>query len=229
MLPVQWKDGWPRITGPGKNVPWVAPRPVLPAGAKARIPMQGTFTVRDDFTRANLPPYWMMLRNPKGDWWRISGGALEIQPKPNAFAEHGNPSLLARRQQHLNAVATTKISFDPQSDDAEAGLIAMQSDEYWYFLAVGREHGKRVIRVRRRAGGQEAADGVVLASALAPSTPVRLRIEAHGPSYDFSWSADGRRWRKLLKGADGTILSTKKAGGFVGAVFGLYARDGSRH
>jgi alpha-N-arabinofuranosidase len=29
-----------------------------------------------------------------------------------------------------------------------------------------------------------------------------------------------------VKGADGTILSTKKAGGFVGAVFGLYAHDG---
>ena len=29
------------------------------------------------------------------------------------------------------------------------------------------------------------------------------------------------------KDADGTILSTKKAGGFVGAVFGLYAHEGS--
>ena len=41
--------------------------------------------------------------------------------------------------------------------------------------------------------------------------------------YDFSWSKDGRHWRNLARGADGTILSTKRSGGFVGAVVGLYA------
>jgi alpha-N-arabinofuranosidase len=224
MLPVHWMDGWPRITEPGETLPWVSRRPNLPAGAKAKIPTRGSFTMRDEFTSAKLPPYWMMLRNPKGDWWRIAGGALQIEPKENAFADRGNPSLLARRQQHLNAIATTKVSFDPQSDSAEAGLIAMQSDEYWYFLAVGREGGKRVIRVRRRAGGQDSAGGVVLASAPMASTgAIELQVEAHGASYDFSWSADGRRWHKLLTGADGTILSTKRAGGFVGAVLGVYA------
>jgi len=89
---------------------------------------------------------------------------------------------------------------------------------------VGREGGKRVIRVRRRAGGQDSAGGVVLASAPMASTgAIELQVEAHGASYDFSWSADGRRWHKLLTGADGTILSTKRAGGFVGAVLGVYA------
>ena len=42
-------------------------------------------------------------------------------------------------------------------------------------------------------------------------------------SYDFSWSGDGKPWRTLKRGADGTLLSTKRSGGFVGAVFGLYA------
>jgi alpha-N-arabinofuranosidase len=64
---------------------------------------------------------------------------------------------------------------------------------------------------------------VVAAAALPSSTATELRIDARGGSYDFSWSADGRSWHKLVSGADGTILSTKKAGGFVGAVLGLYA------
>jgi hypothetical protein len=29
-----------------------------------------------------------------------------------------------------------------------------------------------------------------------------------------------------VHGADGTVLSTRRAGGFVGAVFGLYAHSG---
>ena len=56
---------------------------------------------------------------------------------------------------------------------------------------------------------------------------VQLRIAARGGKYDFAWSGDGRSWRTLVKGADGTLLGTKKAGGFVGAVFGLYAHNGS--
>jgi alpha-N-arabinofuranosidase len=68
----------------------------------------------------------------------------------------------------------------------------------------------------------------MLAEVPVPAGPVELRIAAHAARYDFAWSKDGRRWRTLLKDADGTMLSTQKAGGFVGAVFGLYAHDGRR-
>jgi alpha-N-arabinofuranosidase len=223
---VHWDNGWPRITRPGEVLPWIAPRPNLTRDSTP-VPTSGSFTIRDDFNRATLPRYWMMLRNPQGKWWRIAGGALQIDPRANAFASHGNPSLLARRQQHQNAQATTKINFTPASDRAEAGMLAFQNDEYHYFLAVGRERGKRVVRLRRRAGGQDPAEGVVIASApLDAAGPVELRIAARGGRYDFRWSSDGRHWKTLASGADGTILSTKKSGGFVGAVFGLYATDG---
>ncbi|MFL6727430.1 MAG: glycoside hydrolase family 43 protein [Sphingomicrobium sp.] len=227
LMPVHWKDGWPRVTEPAERVPWVARRPNLAPRPQSAVPTRGSFTVRDEFDRPQLPSYWMMLRNPRGEWWRISGGALEIQAKADAFAEHGNPSLLARRQQHLNAMATTRVNFDPPRDNSEAGLIVLQNDENWYFLGVGREGAQRVIRVRRRGGGQDPAAGVAVASAEIPNGgAIDLRIEAHGGSLDFDWKAGRGTWRKLVAGADGTILSTKKAGGFVGAVFGLYARDG---
>jgi xylan 1,4-beta-xylosidase len=227
LMPVRWKDGWPRITRPGERLPWVATRPNLPTGPKPPLPTRGTFTLREKFRGAKLPPYWMTLRNPDGKWWRTSGGALQLQARSVRLGDLGNPSLLARRQQHLNASATTKVSFEP-SADSEAGLVALQNDEYWYFLAIGQERGRRFIRVRRRAGGNEPAAGVILASAsigAASTSPVQLRIDAHGAAYDFSWSADGRGWHSLLRDADGTLLSTKRSGGFVGAVFGLYAYD----
>jgi alpha-N-arabinofuranosidase len=224
MMPVEWKNGWPHITAPGDKVPWVAPRPNLPSGPKATVPLNGSFAVREDFSQPKLPPSWIMLRNPKSDWWRIADGTLRIDPKEDAFGARGNPSLLARRQQHLNATATTRVSFVPDSDGAEAGIIALQNDEYWYFLCIGRERGKPVIRLRRRAGEQEPVQGKVLASAPLPKlAPTQLRIQAHRGSYDFSWSADGRSWHRLLSNADGTVLSTKRSGGFVGAVLGVYA------
>ena len=225
MMPVRWKDGWPRVTDPGQRVPWTAPRPALPRGATPPWPTRGRFTIRDEFAGRTLPRYWMTLRDPARPWWRLAGGALEIKARPEAFSSHGNPSLLARRQQHLNATATTSVRFNPDAG-SEAGLIALQNDEYWYFLAIGRDRGKRVLRLRRRAGAQDPASGAILATAdLPPSGAVDLRIAAHGGSYDFDWSVDRRHWRKLVSGADGTVLSTKGAGGFVGAVFGLYAHD----
>lgn len=223
MLPVRWKDGWPRITNPGQLVPWVVKAPNLLRQAKGPAPLNGDFTLREEFDSPKLPLYWMMLRNPQGHWWRITNGRLQLDPRPVALGDDGNPSLIARRQQHQNATATTKLRFHPADDGAEAGLVAMQSDEYYYFIGIGSDRGRPVVRVRRRTG----ADQSTLAEASLPGTdPVQLRISAHGPSYDFAWSSDGRHWQTLVKGADGTILSTKKAGGFVGAVFALYAHDG---
>ena len=223
MLPVRWKDGWPRITDPGQLVPWVVKAPDLPRQAKGPVPLNGDFSLREEFNSPKLPLYWMMLRNPERHWWRIANGTLQLDPRPVALGDDGNPSLLARRQQHQNATATTKLQFHPADDRAEAGLVAMQSDEFYYFIGIGSDRGKPVVRVRKRAGANQST----LAEASLPGRgPVQLRISAHGPSYDFAWSRDGRHWRTLVKGADGTILSTKKAGGFVGAVFALYAHDG---
>ena len=226
MMPVRWTNGWPIVTEPGQRVPWTAPKPRLASGSRSPWPTRGDFVIRDEFTSSKLPAYWMTLRNPHERWWRIGQGALQIDPRPEAFSSRGTPSLLARRQQHLNATATTEVQFEPSNEESEAGLIAMQNDDYWYFVAVGRDHGKKVVRVRARAGGQSPAEGMVLASAAVPPTgAVRLKIQARGASYDFAWSTDGRRWHQLVSNADGTILSTKRAGGFVGAVFGLYAHD----
>lgn len=223
MAPISWQDRWPRITKQGQVLPWTEPRPKLAKGRKPSTPTSGAFTLRDEFTRPTLSPSWIMLRNPNTKWWHISKGALELDPRSVVLGDLGNPSLLARRQQHQYAVATTRLHFEPQAG-AEAGMVALQNDEHWYFLAVGREKGKRVVRLRRRSGGDDPIPGTILASAWVPEVrPIELRIIARGSLYDFGWSLDGRVWHSLVSGADGTILSTKKAGGFVGAVVGLYA------
>ena len=230
LMPVHWIDGWPRITNPGEVVASTERVPRLPRQPSLPVPTSGDFTIREDFNSPGLPVGWMMLRNPRSNWWRIRHGALELDAREAGLGGHGNPSLLARRQQHINATAVTSLRFRPASDGAEAGIVAYQNDEYWYFLAIGRAEGKLVLRLRRRSGGAEEANGIILAQAplqAAPGAPVLLRISAHRASYGFDWSLDGRRWNTLLRNADGTMLGTKKAGGFVGAVFGLYAHDSS--
>ncbi|QNM84036.1 glycoside hydrolase family 43 protein [Sphingomonas sabuli] len=227
LLPVRWVDGWPRITEPGARIPTILKRPDLPATAPPATPTRGTFTVREEFDGARLPPGWMMMRNPRQLWWSLQSGQLLLQPRAVALGDQGNPSFLARRQQHLQASATTSVRIDSRT--GEAGLVALQNDDYWYAIVVGHDGGHPTITVKRRAGPDDPKVGKVVASrrlATQPGLPVQLRIRADGPAYAFDWSSDGTTWTTLVDKADGTILSTKTAGGFVGAVFGLYAYDG---
>ena len=65
----------------------------------------------------------------------------------------------------------------------------------------------------------------VLATAPLPNAngTVYLRIVARRGTYDFLYSTSPDRWTTLVKDADGTVLSTKAAGGFVGTLFALHA------
>ena len=226
LLPVSWPDGWPRITGPGQAIPWTHSRPKLPPQPDPAVPTSGAFAVRDEFKGPGLPPYWMMMRNPRSDWYALRDGHLEMEARPAGLGDFANPSFLARRQQHLTASASALVRFSPASDSGEAGLVALQNDEYWYFLAVGREAGRPVIRLKRRSGAEPTTLATVPLD-VRPGAPVRLKIEARGGVYDFSYATGRGGWTSLRRGEDGTMLSTRSAGGFVGAVFGLHAHSGT--
>ena len=225
LMPVRWEGGWPRMTAPGEAIPYVHRRPALPRQPAPPLPTSGAFSVREEFDRP-LGPHWMTPRNPRERWHETSGGALLIRARGAGLGETGNPSFLARRQQHLNSAASTVVRFAPRADGEEAGIAVFQSDEYWYFLALARENGRDVLKLERRAGPSDPAAGITLASIpapAAPGAPLALRIEARGPVYHFSYAVREGEWRPLFRNAEGSILSTRTAGGFVGAVFGLHA------
>ncbi|PSJ38462.1 glycoside hydrolase 43 family protein [Sphingomonas deserti] len=226
LLPVTWENGWPRITAPGQAIPLTHRRPNLPAMTAPPVPTSGAFSVREEFDGAALPPNWAMMRNPRERWYTIGDGRLSLQPRPVSLGAFGNPSLLGRRQQHLNAEASTALRFVPRREGDEAGLAAIQNDEFWFFLSVSQKGGERVVKLERRAGGTDPADGVEIAAApLAgdPDAPVYLRIRARGAEYDFFYATREGDWRPLREGEDGRILSTRVAGGFVGTFFGVHA------
>ena len=228
MLPVTWRDGWPLILPHGHAIPTVHPRPNLPPQPASPVPTSGSFKVVDNFNRRKLPPYWMMLRTPRERWYSLDGRALMLQPRAVSIGSRGNPSFLARRQQHANASASTVVRFAPAHDGARAGLLALQNDAYWYFLGLVRHGADLAVTLDRRAAPDDPTDGRTIASEpfkARPGTPLYLKTVARGGAYDFYYGYGPGRWQPLKLGEDGTILSTKRAGGFVGAMFGLYAYD----
>jgi alpha-N-arabinofuranosidase len=222
LLPVTWTDGWPSLLPAGTPIPQVHAAPQAPAGPQ--LAAQSAADAWRETFDGPLGPAWMTLRTPKTRWSRIEGGALVLQARSVALGSLGQPSYWGRRQQHLSAQATTRVAFRPAGDGDRAGLAALQSEDFFYLLSVGREGGGRVVRLERRAGRTDPPHGTVLARAPLPDDgPVELRITARRDRYDFAYAVTPGRWTPLLEGADGTLLSTHTAGGFVGVTFGLYA------
>jgi len=169
-----------------------------------------------------------MMRNPKETWYDFtsSPGALTLTARPIGLGDNANPSFLGRRQQHLNGEASTSLRWSPAKGGDRAGIAVVQSDEFWYQLAVSQTEEQRVVQLIRRAGPDDPKEGVVIAAApLASSsqTAVRLRIVAREELYDFEYSEASQGWTSLARDVDGTILSTRKAGGFVGVTMGPFA------
>ncbi|MBI1365437.1 MAG: family 43 glycosylhydrolase [Alphaproteobacteria bacterium] len=223
LLPVQWRNGWPVILESGRAVPYSAPRPDLPPDTKATPPTSGDFIFEDSFDAGSLAPRWISLRDSNRTWARTRHGALALRLRPERLGEPGAaPSFIGIRQQHPFATVTTLMNFNPARKGDEAGLAVLQNDDFFYAFEVAKVDADRVvIRLRRKAGDAPAA--VIASARIYSAAPVYLRIKARGGFYDFEYALKKNAWRALARDVDGKILSTHSAGGFVGAVFGLFA------
>jgi len=228
LLPVAWSDGWPTILPPGEEIPYALPGPAFMKQAAGQAPLGGNFTWRDEFGARELDRAWMFVRVPKRDWFDLAAqpGRLAIHPLRERLDTLGNPSFLARRQQHLVFEASTAL--DLPASGIAAGLAAFQSEQYWYFLGVRRaaREGAEVF-LEKKAG--DGASEIVAMREAGVAGALKLKVEGNEGAYSFAFDAgDGQGWQWLARDVDGTVLSTDVAGGFVGATLGPHARDERR-
>jgi xylan 1,4-beta-xylosidase len=202
LVPVGWQDGWP-LFNPGKGRVFLDER--APGLTPHPWPAPPT---RDDFDGPELGPGWLMIRTPHEPWWSLTDRAshLRLQARPEPLSGRGNPSFVGRRQQHRDFDAGASIEAAP---GAAAGLAVLTSDAFQLRLEVT---DATVRLVERRAGDERA-----IASRPVEPGPVHLGVAARGQEYAFAVNDD---W---LATADGRLLSWHEAGGFFGAVLGVFA------
>ncbi|RDI98912.1 glycoside hydrolase family 43 protein [Dyella solisilvae] len=223
LLPVTWKDGWPTILPHGQVIPTVAKGPAFLQRDLPQEPLSGNFHWRDAFDKTTLDPAWLYVRVPKQDWadLRSHPGKLAIHPLAADLDTLGNPSFLARRQQHLAFEASTSLVV-PAEAGVEAGIAAFQNEHYWYAMGVQRSGGQLVLSLRRHRG----EDSTLVAKTVLPAATTQLKLQIAGDGGNYSFAYDGGAgWQWLGRDEDGTVLSTDVAGGFIGAVVGPYARQ----
>lgn len=220
LLPVAWTDGWPTILAPGLPVPATAPAPAGPPTA----PAGGNFVWRDEFDRASTDPVWSVLRTPREAWLRTEGGAASLAYRPAPLTERGQPSFLARRQQHAHFTATTELHA-PASPGRSAGLVAFQDETHHFYLGVRRAADAVFVFLERVATkDKDAKPEVVSLRRVAGASRLDLKVEGDGGRYAFFFAEAPGAWKPIGGRQDGTVLSTAVAGGFVGAHVGIHAR-----
>jgi xylan 1,4-beta-xylosidase len=141
-----------------------------------------------------------------------------LRLRPERLTERVNPSFVGRRQQHIHFSAQTLLDFTPQTEHECAGLALVQNDQF-HFCFVVTHADQPVIRLIKRAAGVEE----LLAEQSLDAGRCHLKIEAYEQLYNFYVANTPNQWQVVAENVDGRILSTPVAGGFVGAVMGLYA------
>jgi alpha-N-arabinofuranosidase len=225
LLPMSWpKGGWPLILPPKTLVPQVLSRPELPAGKSA-----DRTTWRDDFLAPVLSPEWVMARQPRELWYWLAPHALTLTARTESISGTGNPSFLARRQEHSFATVETEVRYVPSRAGDRAGLAAFADEQHHYFVGVVQTKNGAAVAVSMRNGPSDPASGTVIASTPLPKgndNPVRLRVEAKGAAYDFSYAIGSGPWTKLVTGADARPLASELSNQFTGVVIGVAAERG---
>ena len=218
LLPVEWKDGWPIILEKNEAVPTVVRKEGLQP-AEGRL--TGNFSFTDNFNSPVLNHDWVSLRNPAPDSHRITEDGLVIKASKGNIYQREPLSTVFRRQQHTNFTAETELDFTPESEADLAGIVLVQNENFNFIFGKTIVEGEEALVLKRRQGAEEVL-------AVSPVNPgkLKLKVDGEGRYYSFYYMDPAtQKWMPIAGHVDASNLSTDKAGGFVGAMIGLYATE----
>nr|WP_320117414.1 glycoside hydrolase family 43 protein [uncultured Marinifilum sp.] len=228
LLPVKWKNSWPVILDNEESVPLIGKRAKL----KNRLPLnkilaKGNFFKFDDFDKENLDFEWNFIRTPKQKWYNINTKekCLEIDLIKTNIQEKSNPAFIGRRQQHDSFEVVSKMIFNAKKHQEAAGLVCFQNESNYLFFGKIQVGEKCYLQLEAALPeGQKNQKKILKQFEINnKKKELYLKIIGKGRYYDFYYTFDNSDWICFEKDVDASLLSTKKAGGFVGTYIGMYA------
>ncbi|GAA4300377.1 glycoside hydrolase family 43 protein [Aestuariibaculum suncheonense] len=228
ILPVDWSGEFPVFEN--GLVP-LEPKLKMPEGVenmtgKNGFFPNGNFTFSDDFTSEKLNNRWIGLRGPREHFASITKKGLEIEPFNTNIKEVKPTSTLFLRQQHNSFSFETVMEYKPKSEKDLAGVVALQNENSNYVFGVTKKDNDFYIVLQRNEKmdrTSNASSKVIASTKIDLKSSVKLKIEANGDDYQFSYSLKEEDFINLGGTVSGDILSTDVAGGFTGCLLGLYA------
>jgi len=188
-----------------------------------------------DFNCDTLANTFMWLRTPHPD--RL----YSMTAEPDALRLFGRESvgswfehsLVARRQTEWVCSAKTQVTFDPETYQQMAGLIAFYNRTQFHYLNITRDraNGERILRIQSCADWPEGRVTYPMdeAIALPEDGPIWLGLDVDHADLQFRYSTDNKTWHNVGPTLDASILSDEGVRGehsdFTGNFFGMAAHD----
>lgn len=222
ILPVDWSGKYPVFEN--GLVP-MKPKLKMPQGVENKTGQgdffpNGNFTYTENFDSQDLDYRWVGLRGPREDFMKITGKGVQINPFKVNIKEVAPTSTLFHRQMHKTFSFTTTMSYKPKSEKDLAGIAAVQSEKFNYVFGITRKNNKDYILLERT---QDGSSTILASEEVDLGSEIRLRVEADQDDYQFSYAQGNGEFKNVGGTVSGDILSTNVAGGFTGALLGLYA------
>ena len=227
LVPVKWENGWPVVsweTGLVEQAYSLAGHVVERSFEDADAVI---FPSIDDFNKPELDKYWLSLRsrNPKYINCTEKSGNLRIYGGKHISSPDG-VHLVARRQTAFSYEASTQMFCNFSHENDAAGIVCFQNEKFNYRLQVISKGKLCIMQVVKACGGE---DEILAEEPFAlPKNGERmvLRVVAEHQNLRFEYGLDERNMNVICENVDGSILSTEKAGGFVGSLVGMFATSG---
>jgi beta-xylosidase len=225
LNPMKWINDWPVIGTDSDNDG--CGEPVLsykkPDVGKKYPPV--TPPENDEFNTSTTGLQWQWLANKKLTWGYPSGNLgyyrLNCIARPDGYKNMWDaPNLMLQKFPAEEFTATCRLTFTANFDLEETGMVIMGTD--YAGVSVKREDGQLYLSyIECKAADQGATETRTDKIPLNTNT-VYLRFRVNkGAVCSFSWSADGKSYRKT-----GNEFMAKP-GRWIGAKIGFFAlREG---
>lgn len=222
ILPVDWSGKFPVFVN---GLLPMEPTLKMPEGVMNKTGQDGflpngNFTYNEDFKGEILDYRWIGLRGPREDFIKQTKKGLKITPFDVNIKEVEPISSLFYRQQHNTFSFTTNMEYKPKSESDLAGIAALQSEAFNYVFGLTKKDKKYYLVLKKTEKGKTK---LIASKEIELDESIQLRVQADHDNYSFSYALQGGEFQRLGETVSGAILSTNVAGGFTGALIGLYA------
>ncbi|CDQ38496.1 MULTISPECIES: glycoside hydrolase family 43 protein [Virgibacillus] len=225
---MKWQNDWPYIVG--GNQPFLE----IEGPNMKEVQWDNDMEGNEDFNEKVLNHQFQSLRIPLGE------DIVSLNDNPGHLRIYGRESLtskftqgfIARRWQHFNFTAETKVSFQPETFQQAAGLVNYYNTKNWTALQITWNE------IKGRILDLTICDNFSLTQPLGDnriSIPddiqyVYLRVDVNTTVYEYAYSLDGETWTKIPVKLPSYKLSDDYIHGggfFTGAFVGMQCQDTS--
>lgn len=221
LLPVDWSGTYPVFENglvPMKPKMKLPNNAINETGKNGFFP-NGNFTFEDALTDKNLDFRWIAMRGPRESFISTQKNGVKLAAYATNIKDKAPISALFHRQQHSNFQANVTLDYQPKSEKELAGLTCYQSENHNYVFGITKKNKDFYIVLEKTEKG---VSKVLASQKINYKKTIQMKVNVVSDEYQFSFSVDGQNYTNLGEAVSGDILSTNVAGGFTGALIGLY-------